>query len=475
MNPQESELFDITRRLNEGYAKKWKHDIVFLEGNKEEEGSTTTTNYLSSLLHEALERKESYDHVLILDTDSYVYDFGKDITTLFSKDTKDKMVVARRLKGKDPAWKVASGVTLWNLHHPLTPRVKTSWSMGGMEDEALQTTLKAFNYAVVSTTTDFNSQDTAVVKYFQWRENTRQETHKERLRLDATEVCEKYRLTCDLEKETPEEDCEPRRDPTWEWRKYSNDDGKTTQAKKRLLVAQYSSYGKYGKLLELTSPVNKAYAKKWSHDFVIVQGSTLIVMEDRGCEPPPQRAMYDKLELLRMALRQKDKYDQLLLLDADAIICDLGFDITELAEQDDLLVAHRVSQKNSDPHTWNVNNGVVLWNLEHPETTQVADEWEKQTQKAVSGGGEAHGDQHYLQSVLKLQNRHEHVKGLASEFFYGNGTIVKHFIRTNATNEWNNNNNRLDAREVAIGDAVTKICQEFPSDCEALETSTYAR
>jgi hypothetical protein len=274
------------------------------------------------------------------------------------------------------------------------------------------------------------------------------------------------------QKETPEEDCEPRRDPTWEWRKYSNDDGKTTRAKKRLLVAQYSSYGKYGKLLELTSPVNKAYAKRWSHDFVIVQGSTLIVKEDGDCEPPPQRAMYDKLELLRMALRQKDKYDQLLLLDADAIIYDLGFDITELAEQDDLLVAHRVSQKNPDPHTWNVNNGIVLWNLEHPETTHVADEWEKLTRTAVSGG-KAHGDQHYLQSVLKLQNRHEHVKGLAIEFFYGQGTIAKHFIRTHATNEWENN--RIDDREVAIGDAVIEICQEFPSDCEALETTSYVR
>jgi hypothetical protein len=63
---------------------------------------------------------------------------------------------------------------------------------------------------------------------------------------------------------------------------------------------------------------------------VIVQGSTLMMVKEEGdCEPPPpQRAMYEKPELLRMALRKKDKYDQLLLLDADAMIYDLGFDIT---------------------------------------------------------------------------------------------------------------------------------------------------
>jgi hypothetical protein len=284
--------------------------------------------------------------------------------------------------------------------------------------------------------------------------------------------------TKSLRKETPEEDCEPRREPTWEWRKYSKDGTPITQAKKRLLVAQYSSYGKYGKLLELTSPVNKAYAKKWSHDFVIVQGSTLIVDEDGDCEPPQNRAAHDKVTLLRMALRSKDKYDQLLLLDADAMIYDLGFDITKLADKDDLLVAHRVSQKNPDPHTSNVNNGVVLWNLEHPETKQVADEWEHRTRKALSGG-EAHGDQHYFQKVLQLQNRYEHVKGLAIEFFYGRGTIVRHFIRghyrlaRNAKNDWKDDH--IDAREITIWDTVKEICRDFPSDCDALEKSTYVR
>ena len=73
--------------------------------------------------------------------------------------------------------------------------------------------------------------------------------------------------------------------------------------------------------------------------------------EDGDCEPPPQRAMYDKLELLRIALRKKDKYDQLLLLDADATIYDLDFDIANLCEKDDILAAHRVSQKNPEPRT----------------------------------------------------------------------------------------------------------------------------
>ena len=103
-----------------------------------------------------------------------------------------------------------------------------------------------------------------------------------------------------------------------------------------------------------------------------MQGATLIVKEDEDCEPPPERAMSDKLELLCIALRKKDKYDQLLLLDADAMIYDLDFDITKLCEIDDILAAHRVSQKNPEPRTYNANNGIVLWNLQNPDCLMIS-------------------------------------------------------------------------------------------------------
>ena len=40
------------------------------------------------------------------------------------------------------------------------------------------------------------------------------------------------------------------------------------------------------------------YADIWNVDYVSVQGSTMVVDKDNGCEPSPTRAAYDKLELL---------------------------------------------------------------------------------------------------------------------------------------------------------------------------------
>jgi hypothetical protein len=418
------------------------------------------------------------------------------------------MLVAYRVNRSDPVktWKVATGVTLWNLRHSLTPTIEKAWSkiptrsnINGTDQDDFQTVLKPYASNISSLYNEFNYRDTAVIKYYRWKENTGQAKRKDRLESDASKVCEKFHLECNagtsesaisssaepqaevksqpeveskegvkslqednLEVETSN-GCETRRDPTWEWRKYSKD--ATTKASKKLLVAQYSSYGKYARLLELTSPINKAYARKWNHDFLIVQGATLVVKEDEDCEPPPERSRYDKLELLRIALRKKDKYDQLLLLDADALIYDLDFDITNLCEIDDILAAHRVSQKNPEPRTYNVNNGIVLWNLQNPETKEVADEWDVDTRKGISRGF-SHGDQHYLHHVLKMKNRSAHVQGLATEFFYHEGTVAKHFIRGHA-NGWNNTG--LDVREIVIKDAVKDICKRFPSDCEELE------
>jgi hypothetical protein len=264
--------------------------------------------------------------------------------------------------------------------------------------------------------------------------------------------------------------CEARRDPTWEWKKYSHQG--ETKASARLLIASYSSYGSYARLLELTAPINKAYAKRWNHDFVTLQGSALSLEEDGECEPPAQRAMYNKLDILQLALQKKDQFDHLLLLDADAMIYDLSYDISKLMDKDDMLAAHRVSQVDPEPRTWNINNGIVLWNLYHNETKEVADEWYASTNNAFVKAGAAHGDQHYLHDVLRRNYRHKLCKGLAQEFFYQKGTVVKHFIRTHATNEWNNT--RIDAREEDIENTADAICLKFPKDCEQLEHSSYA-
>jgi hypothetical protein len=265
-------------------------------------------------------------------------------------------------------------------------------------------------------------------------------------------------------------DCATRQQPIREWYRYAdlNLNETATRAKKRLLIAQYSGYGKYARLLELTSSVNKAYAKKWNHDLLILQGITLTLPEDGVCEPPPERARYNKIELLKLALSKNESYDQLLLLDADAIMYDLDLDITTLVADQDLLAAHAVSSK-SGPRTWNINNGCVLWNLGHHLVHPVADEWYKNTAAGVAAH-KKHGDQHYLQVVLKEGDGHAHVQALLTEFKYEKGTVVKHFLRAK-NSHWNNT--RIDEREESILGIIRDICTRHQSDCEKLEYKAY--
>jgi ribosomal protein S12 len=50
---------------------------------------------------------------------------------------------------------------------------------------------------------------------------------------------------------------------------------KKKAARKCLLVALYSGWGTYSKLVEMTAHINKAYAWKWNHDVVLVQGAVI--------------------------------------------------------------------------------------------------------------------------------------------------------------------------------------------------------
>jgi len=104
------------------------------------------------------------------------------------------------------------------------------------------------------------------------------------------------------------------------------------------------AFGKYARLLELTAPINKAYAKIWNHDIVILQGTAMILPWDKNCTPPEERSRFNKIDLLLEALKRENQYDQLLLLDADTLIFDFDFDMTKLVPNTTMLVAQRTQQ-----------------------------------------------------------------------------------------------------------------------------------
>ena len=84
-----------------------------------------------------------------------------------------------------------------------------------------------------------------------------------------------------------------------------------------------------------SAPIN---AKDWGHDFVVLQGTAMI---NPSC-PDEHRSTFNKIPLLKLAYGKREWYDQVLILDTDAMIVDFHCDITRLLPPTHLLAAHRL-------------------------------------------------------------------------------------------------------------------------------------
>jgi hypothetical protein len=146
---------------------------------------------------------------------------------------------------------------------------------------------------------------------------------------------------------------------SWEWNHYSSSRKQNKKkSEKRLLIGLSSGWDPYAGMLEITAPINKAYAKEFSHDVLVLQGTSLVVPKD-NCSPPNRRATFNKIALLKEALRHRQDYDQLLILDTDAMMHNMNFDVTSLLADSQMLAAHRVKE-NDRKHTWDINIGVTV-------------------------------------------------------------------------------------------------------------------
>jgi len=220
-----------------------------------------------------------------------------------------------------------------------------------------------------------------------------------------------------------------------------------------LLVAQYTHNGTqnnaYHKLLQATQPINQLYAQKWGFDYLCLDNPPV---PRRVTDERPSRATYFKLFVLEYAL---DRYDQLLLLDSDAVVSDFAYNIRTLLPDDDtLIVAHLVEER---PDKVNINAGVTLWNLRHESAHDVWMQWWDICKQRMMHGL-TDDDQGPLQHVL--MGHQKSVRALTTpEFAYGKGTVVKHFIRME--NTWETSEQDLERRLSIIRERVwDSVCSE---------------
>ena len=190
----------------------------------------------------------------------------------------------------------------------------------------------------------------------------------------------------------------------------------------RVLVVQTAGFSKYSALLDATRPANEAYALRNGYDDLAASGIFFGTKESH--------ATFNKAFLLELALARQE-HDVLLSLDADAMVVDPLFAPAALLPNATLLAASRGAS--NEPHTWDVNAGVLVWNLRHPRAKEVSAAWAAECRDAVMQGG--NDDQFLLHKVLEELG--PEARSSLLNVFVGNdaarinydGVHVKHVIR----------------------------------------------
>lgn len=264
------------------------------------------------------------------------------------------------------------------------------------------------------------------------------------------------------------------RQPELYWHSYPHT---TLMPTRRLLLVQSAGFGTYAQLLDLTAPINKAYARRWGHTFLVIQGSLVVLAQERrtNCTPPEHRSTHNKMQFVKFGLSLRAYYDYLLILDADAMIYDFDRDISDLMPSTSLLAANRVLAKKGVKKraTWKINAGVTLWNLHHPYTYHLADGWTQAAVGFMNGRNNNQGDQLFLYHVLKNNaSMEESVYSLGKEFNYNKATVIKHVKRPDLT--YTIGKTALDSRSKVIQQFTREICDRFPSDCQNLDSTRYS-
>jgi hypothetical protein len=509
------ELQRYTRQVNKEYAERWGYEFLQIMG---------VVNQTQSLLEvfDALKHEnESYDQLLLLPHEGILLnDFMVDVTTAI-------------LMEGTPLWwqqRQASTTSIVYYQSPLSSYCHENDDGNKAPEEIPSYFDLLWNEGMTLwklSRQHSGSFSTLLRSLLSTNNTTLSSAHgnnKNKVLLACFPGNFLGRVFCDSQQNNP-----PETPPLLSsWFNYSSSSSShTSRRQQRLLIGQYSGHGIYGKLLNVTSQISRRYCRKWGCDVLVLQGKPWKVPPlDTLCPSPAHRASFTKITLLKMALsslnhhpqqqQQQQQYDQLLLLDADAFVYDWNFDITDLltkisSKDDDddddtqsqrqyplpMLTAHKVKRK-SQNYTWNVNNGVTLWNLRHPKTRLLAKHWDlnamdkilekswiwrqrsssssSSSKNLMNKNNNAHvdeddaprriGDQEILHKTIRQLNLSNDVYGSREVMEYENGTVIKHLIRIDSK-QWGNVGDS-ECRYMSLKGYSRELCDRYPSDCVEL-------
>jgi hypothetical protein len=136
----------------------------------------------------------------------------------------------------------------------------------------------------------------------------------------------------------------------------------------RVKFLQTADAVKYARLLEASAPSTRAFCAIHDYEYEAFVGIK------RGRHP--WHATFNRIDLFNEALDAN--FDGwIVYLDADAFVVDLKFDLTAYLEQhaNAPLIARAVIPEKAP--TWNINAGVLIFNMQHPQTRWLIRTWKR--------------------------------------------------------------------------------------------------
>jgi hypothetical protein len=125
---------------------------------------------------------------------------------------------------------------------------------------------------------------------------------------------------------------------------------------------------KYSRLLDVSAPSTRAFCAIHDYEYEAFVGIK------RGRHP--WHATFNRINLLNEAL-EAGFGGWIVYLDADAFVVDLKFDLTAYLQQhaNAPLIARAVIPEKAP--TWNINAGVLIFNMQHPQTAWLIRTWKR--------------------------------------------------------------------------------------------------
>jgi len=213
-----------------------------------------------------------------------------------------------------------------------------------------------------------------------------------------------------------------------------------SKSRPRVIVVQTAGAGSYHELLKESRVANEKYAAIRGYDYLSVLGVVSGSLE--------YQSTYNKPFILEMVLKMA-RYDVMLYMDADAAIERPSWQAHEILQQKFLLAAH-----SGGDGAWNINIGIVVYNLTHPLMPMLSELWMRHAGqdavRALSWAGSI-DDQDALHSIVRqFLSPAQQV-----ELIEKRGTMpVKHILRPNPT-DWTGAT--ASARTVAMKNHVKGI------------------